>query len=49
MLGSKKAEEAEAEQNLEIAFRLLIDTQGWVGVVLKVVQRVTQVGVAHWG
>ena len=44
-LGSKEAEE-EAEQNLEIAFRLLIDTQGWGGVVWKVVQGVTQVGVS---
>ena len=45
VLGSK---EEEAEQNLEIAFRLLIDTQGWDEVVWKVVQGVTQVGVAHW-
>ena len=33
VLGSKEAEEAEGdaegEQNLEIAFRLLIDTEGW--------------------
>ena len=29
VLGSKEAEEQE-EQNLEIAFRLLIDTEGWV-------------------
>ena len=35
VLGSKEAEEEEAEQNLEIAFRLLIDTQGWVEVVWK--------------
>ena len=50
VLGSKEveAEEEEAEQNLEIAFRLLINTQGWDGVVWKVVQVVTQVGVAHW-
>ena len=47
VIGSKEAE--EAEQNLEIAFRLLIDTQGWGEVVWKVVQGVTQVGVAHWG
>ena len=43
VLGSKegKEEEAEqAEQNFEITVRLLIDTQGWVGVVLKVVQGV---------
>ena len=43
VLGSKEAEEVEAEQNLEIAFRLLIVTQGWG----EVVQGVTQVGVAH--
>ena len=30
VVGSKAKEEAEAEQNLEIAFRLLIDTDGWV-------------------
>ena len=30
---AEEAEEAEAEQNLEIAFRLMIDTQGWDGVV----------------
>ena len=51
-LGSKEAEEAgaeaEAEQNLEIALRLLIDTQGWGEVVWKVVQGVTQERVAHW-
>ena len=48
VVGSKEAEEAEeeAEQNLDVAFRLLIDTQGWGGVVWKVVQGVTQVGVA---
>ena len=33
VLGSKEAEEVEAEQNLEIVFRLLIDTQRWDGVV----------------
>ena len=52
VLGSKEAEEEEeeAEQNLEIAFRLLIDTQGWSGVVLKVFQEgVAQVRVAHLG
>ena len=27
--GSKEAKEAEAEKNLEIAFGLLIGTQGW--------------------
>ena len=48
VLVSKEAEE-EAEQNLEIAFRLLIDTQGWGGIVWKVVQGVTQVGVAQVG
>ena len=47
VLGSKEAEEVEAEQNLEIVFRLLIDFQGWGEVVWKVVQGVTQVGVAH--
>ena len=49
VLGSKaeEAEAVEAEQNLEIAFRLLIDTQEWGGVVWKVVQGVTQIGVAH--
>ena len=31
--GEEIVEEEEAEQNLEIAFRLLIDTQGWGGVV----------------
>ena len=45
VLGSK----AEAEQNLEIAFRLLTDTQGGGGVAWRVVKVVTQVGVAHWG
>ena len=30
VLGSKAEAEEEAEQNLEIAFRLLIDTEGWV-------------------
>ena len=49
VLGSKEAEEEEAEKNLEIDFRLLIDTKGWSGVVWKVVQGVTQMGVAHWG
>ena len=49
VLGSKEAEEAEAEKYLEIAFKLLIETQGWVGVVWKVVQGVTQVKLAHWG
>ena len=48
-LGSKEAEEEEAEgkaeHNLEIAFRLLIDTQGGGGVAWKVVLVVTQVGV----
>ena len=34
VLGSKEAE--EAEQNLKIAFRLLIDTQEWGDVVWKV-------------
>ena len=49
VLGSKEADEEaeEEEQNLEIAFRLLIDTQGWGEVVWKVVQGVTQVGAAH--
>ena len=42
VLGSKEAEEAEAEQNLKIAFRLLIDTQGWNGIVWKVVEGVTE-------
>ena len=48
VLGSKEAEEAEkeAEQNLDIAFKLLIDTQGWGGVVWKVVQGVAKLGVA---
>ena len=49
VLGSKEAEEEadeEAEQNLEIAFRLLIDIQESGEVVWKVVQGVTQVGVA---
>ena len=51
VLGSKEAEEAEeeAEQNPEIAFRLLIDIQGWGKVVRKVVQAVTKVRVAHLG
>ena len=52
VLGSKEAEEAEeteAKQNLEIAFGLLIDTQGLGGVVLKVFQGVTLVGRFHWG
>ena len=48
VLGSKEAEE-EAELNLEIAFRLLIDTHGWGEVVWKVVEGVTQMGVAHLG
>ena len=48
VLGSKEAEEVEVEQNLEIAFRLLIDSQGWGGIVWKVVQGVTQVGVVNW-
>ena len=48
VLGSKEAEE-EAEQNLEIALSLLIDTQGWDVIVWKVVQGVTQVGVAKVG
>ena len=47
VIGSKEAE--EAEQNLEIAFRLLIETQRWGGVVLKVIQGVTKVGLAHFG
>ena len=49
VLGSKEAEEAEeeAEQNLEIAFRLLIDIRELGGVVLKVFQGVAQVGVAR--
>ena len=37
-LGSKaeaEKEAEEAEQNLEIAFRLLIDTEGWVLGSLK--------------
>ena len=47
VLGSKEAEEEaeQAEKNLEIALRLIIDTQGWGGIVWKVVQGVTQVGV----
>ena len=56
LLGSQDAEEAEeeteggeAEQKLEIAFRLLIDTQGWGGVVLKVLQGVAEVEIAHSG
>ena len=49
VVGSKAEEEAEDEQNLEIAFRLLIDTEEWVWLVWKVVQGVTQVGVGHWG
>ena len=49
VLGSKEAEAEQAEQNLKIAFRLLIDTQGLGKVIWKVVQGVTQVGVAHWG
>ena len=49
VLGSKEAEAEEAEKNLEIAFRLLIDIHGWGKVVSKVFQGVTQVGVAHWG
>ena len=48
-LGSEEAEVKEAEQNLEIAFILLIDTKEWSGVVWKVVQGITQVGVANWG
>ena len=49
VLGSKEAKEAEeeTEQNLEIAFRLLIDTKRWGRVVWKVVQGVTQVRVTH--
>ena len=54
VIGSKEAEEEEeaeaeeeAEQNHEIVFRLLIDTQGWGEMIWKVVQGVTQVGVAH--
>ena len=49
VLDSKEAAEEEAEQNLKIVFKFLIDTLGWGGVVLKVVQGVTQVRVAHWG
>ena len=49
LLSSKEAEEEDAEQNIEIAFRLLIDTQGWERIVWKVVQGVTQVGVAQVG
>ena len=41
--------EEEAEQNLEMAFRLLIETHEWGGKVLKVVQGVTQLGVAQVG
>ena len=48
VLGSKEAEE-EAEQNLEIAFRLLIDTQGWGKVVWRVIKGVTQVGISTVG
>ena len=47
-IGSKEAEE-EAEQKLEIAIRILIDTQGWGGIVWKVAQGVNQVGDAHVG
>ena len=52
LLGSKEAEEAEeeAKQNLEIAFRLLIDTDGWVLGSLEGSPGVTHVGVSsHWG
>ena len=49
VLGSKAEAEEEAEQNLKIAFRLLIDSQEWGGIVWKVVQGVTQVGVAQAG
>ena len=47
--GSNKAEESESEQNLQIAFRWMIDIQGLGGVVFKVVQGITQVEIAHWG
>ena len=46
VLGSKEAEEEEAEQNLEIALRLLNHTQGWDEVVWKLVQGVVKRGVA---
>ena len=52
VLVSKEAEEEEAEkaeQNLEIAFKLLIDTQGWGWVVWKAVQGVTLSGGSQWG
>ena len=45
LVSKEVEEEKEAEQNLEIAFRLLIDTQGWDWIVLKVVLGVTHVGV----
>ena len=37
------------EQKLEIAFRLLIDTEGWVWGSLEGSPGGTRVGVAHWG
>ena len=51
VLDSKEAEEEkeEAEQNLEIACKLLIDNWGWGGVVLKVFKGIAQVEVTHWG
>ena len=33
VIGKKEEAEAEAEQNLEIVFQLLLDTKRWGGVV----------------